>query len=214
MKIKERIDNFLMQQGYTEKDIEFLNSSSEYIAQQISMFAHRSQKRINGENYFSHSYGVMQSYRNLVGIVENDYFCLDKDLLLSYSLPYDGVQEVCLLHDVLEDTEVTMEEIEEVFTQFSLGSYFRLYIKQPLSLITHDKSEDYPTYIAKLIDNPVASLVKLLDLANNMNPATLTKLGDFEFDRICKYAYFSKLINDIWHFLENANEYKQAFQHK
>jgi (p)ppGpp synthase/HD superfamily hydrolase len=214
MKIKERINDYLRKEGYTEEEINFLDSASVYVAHQISVYAHRDQKRLNGDNYFTHPYNVMQLYRNIVGIIENDYFCMDKDLLEDCGVPYDGVQETCLLHDVLEDTDVTIEEIEEVFEELSLGNYFRLYIKTPLLLITHDKKEDYNTYISKLIVNPVAALVKFMDMSDNMNPSGLTCFGDFEKDRLIKYVVFNKLINDVWHFLEKADTYRKKFNPK
>lgn len=211
MTIKEKINEFLKKLNYTDEEITALDSSSVYIAQQIAAYAHRKQKRLNGENYFTHPYCVMQLYRNLVGIVENDYFCMDKDLLESCDIPYNGVQETCLLHDVLEDTDVSENEIEEVFDKLSLGEYYRSYIKTPLFLITHDKTEDYTTYISKLIDNQTASLVKFLDMSDNINPSSLIKFSDFETKRIEKYVLFCKIINDRWHFLENADNYRKQF---
>lgn len=214
MKIKEKINEYLRQEGYTEEEMDFLDSASVYVAHQIAVYAHRNQKRLNGDNYFTHPYNVLQLYRKMVGIVEDDYFCMDKDLLIECNIPYDGVQETCLLHDVLEDTDVTIEEIEEVFEGLSLGNYFRLYIKTPLLLITHDKKEDYSTYISKLLVNPVASIVKFADMTDNMNLIGLTTFGDFERDRVLKYVVFNKLINDVWHFLENADKYRKAFDSK
>ncbi len=215
MKIKEKINDYLRKIGYTDEDISFLDSGSVYVAQQISLYAHRNQKRLNGNNYFTHPYSVMQLYRNFTGIVENDYFCIDVDLLVcECNIPYNGVQETCLLHDVLEDTDVTIEEIEEVFEDLSLGSYFNCYIKTPLLLLTHNKNEDYTTYVSKLINNPVASIVKFMDMSDNMNPSMLTSFGDYELERIFKYASFCKVINDRWHFLENADKYKKLFNSK
>lgn len=215
MNIKDKINEYLTKEGYTEKEINFLDSASVYVAHQIAVYAHRNQKRLNGDNYFMHPYKVLQLYRDLTGIVENDYFCIDMDLMVGEcDIPYDGVQETCLLHDVLEDTDVTIEEIEEVFEGLSLGDYFRRNIKTPLLLITHDKNEDYDTYVGKLIDNQVAALVKFMDMAENLNPSSLTSFGDFEFSRMVKYAYFCKLINDRWHFLENADRYRKLFNSK
>lgn len=211
MKIKQRINEFLKQIGYTEDDITFLDSASVYIAQQIAMYAHRSQIRLNGKAYFVHPYNVMQLYRNFTGIVENDYFCVDTDLLEECHVPYNGAQEVCLLHDVLEDTDVTLEEIEEVFEDLDLGLYFKLYVKSPLLLVTHDKSEDYDSYVNKILENPIASIVKFMDMSDNLNPSNLDKLGDYEFERMVKYAHFCKMINDKYHFLENIERYKKLF---
>ena len=214
MKIKEKINAYLEKEGYTKEEMEFLDSASVYVAHQISVYAHRDQKRFNGDNYFTHPYNVMQLYRNMVGIVENDPFCIDKDLLEDCGIPFNGVQEICLLHDVLEDTDVTIDEIEEVFTDLSLGDYFNFYIKTPLILITHDKKEDYSKYISKLIVDPMASIVKFMDMADNMNFTGLTSFGDVEKERLVKYVVFSQLINDVWHFLEKADDYRQKFNSK
>ncbi len=209
MKIKDRINEYLKEQNYTDEEIAFLDSSSVYVAEQIATYAHRNQKRINGDYYFLHPHNVLTLYRNFVGIIENDPFCIDVDFLIECGIPYSGVQEVCLLHDVLEDTEVSIDEIEEVFRDLSLEDYFNTYIKAPLLLVTHDKNEDYATYVGKLLCNPVASIVKFMDMADNSNFTGLTELGEYEIERLHKYAFFSKVINDKWHFLENVNKYKK-----
>lgn len=76
-------------------------------------------------------------------------------------------------------------------------------------MITHDKSESYEIYIGKMIDNPIASLCKMLDLADNMNLCGLATLKDAELDRCIRYAKYFKQLNDRWHFLENSLEYKR-----
>lgn len=214
MKLKERINEFLKTQGIKEETIKDLDSSSVHIAEQIAFYAHRNQTRINGSHYFSHPIKVLNLYRKFTGIVDGDYFCLNLDLLLECGIPYNGVQEVCLLHDVLEDTSITLNEIKEVYEDLELGHYFETYIKPPLILITHDKSEDYSTYIKKLLINPVASIVKFMDLADNMSPLTLNEFSNFELDRINRYAHYSKEINDKWHFLENIITYRQLKNRK
>lgn len=212
MKLKERIDKFLLELGYSQDEINYMNSSTVYLARQIAMYAHYKQYRVNGDNYFIHPFNVLSNYKKLVGINDDDLFCVDVDLLVGkYNIPYYGVQEVCLLHDVLEDSDITVNEIKEIFEEFSFKRYFDLYIKEPLLLVTHNKNEDYDIYINKMINNEIASLVKFLDMADNMNTTSLICLTDYELDRIVRYANFSKMINDKWHFLENVNEYKKEF---
>ena len=207
MKLLERVHEFMKKIGFSDQDIESYDSSSVYLAEEIALYAHHGQRRVNGAGYFSHPLNVLNNYRKLVGIVENDYFCLDVDLLYACEIPYDGVQEVCLLHDVVEDADITIDEIREAFDDLGLGSYFDARIKTALTLLTHDSSQDYHDYITNVLTDPVASMVKFMDMSDNMNPSTLDKLGDKEVERICKYAVYCKAINEKWHFLENSIKY-------
>lgn len=208
MKLLDEIHEYLIKLGYSKEDIEYFDSSSVYIAQEIAMYAHRKQRRVNGKPYFTHPYSVMQRYRNFVGIKEDDYFCLDVDLL-SYEcgVPYNGVQEVCLMHDVLEDGEITIEQISEIYDDFGLKSYFEGYMKEPLKLLTRAENQDYFEYLDNILTSSVASMVKFMDLSDNMNVITLNVLGDKELNRIKKYADCAKKINDKWHYLENVEKY-------
>ena len=174
------------------------------IAMNIAFFAHRGAQRVNGEAYITHPKGLADYFSYLSQINEDDF---DEENLYKVGLHYQGVLEVCWMHDVIEDTPYTIEEIEEVFEERSVGDYFRTFIKRPLELITHDKSEPYPIYIEKVCKNLTASIVKFLDLYNNSNPLTLDHLGDNELKRIQDYASYMKMINDEWHLIERFNDY-------
>lgn len=65
---------------------------------------------------------------------------------------------VALLHDVVEDTEVTLED---------LGKEFPAEVIAAVSLLTHDVNMDYFDYVRAIKDNPTAKKVKLADLAHN-----------------------------------------------
>ena len=205
--LHERIrENF----GYTKEEFGIAINGTVDIALAIAIYAHRDQQRENGKPYYVHPISCMSLYRNFVGIIEGDHDCIDLDLLDCYGLPFKGVQEVALLHDVLEDTDITLEEIEEFFEEFGEKTYFNLYIKQALLLITHDKSESYEIYIDRLLVNPIASLCKMLDMTDNMNMFGLSNLSDSALERTIRYAKYFKQINDKWHFIENMQTYKYA----
>ena len=126
MKLIEKIHQYLIEEhDCTAEDIEAFDSASVYVAMETAMYAHHGQTRFNGESYFGYAHRILQRYRDLVGIVEDDYFCLDRDLLVDEcNVPYEGMQELCLLVDVLNQTDVTMEQIEEIFVDLGLRSYF------------------------------------------------------------------------------------------
>ena len=144
-------------------------------------------------------------YRDITGLNDEGYDDYDKEFVIAIGIPVDGVQELCLLHDVVEDTEYLEEDIEDVYESAGLGRFYKLYIKEPLKLITHDKSEPYEIYIQKVIKHPTSALVKFLDLIDNSYPLTLDRLGDKEVDRLQRYASYMKTINDKYSFIFSLN---------
>ena len=63
-----------------------------------------------------------------------------------------------LLHDVMEDTPVTLQELEKEFPPE---------VTQALQLLTHRPGTDYFDYVRAVRQNPIARQVKLLDLLHN-----------------------------------------------
>ena len=83
--------------GTPEKSLSLYDGRSVYLAMEIAEYAHRNQKRENGEDYVNHPMRCYQKYQKLVGIEVNDPFCIDSELMFKYGIPFDGVQEVCIL---------------------------------------------------------------------------------------------------------------------
>lgn len=63
-----------------------------------------------------------------------------------------------LLHDTVEDTSVTLED---------LAGEFPREVVEAVRLLTHDPETDYEDYVRGIRGNPVALAVKLADLAHN-----------------------------------------------
>ena len=63
-----------------------------------------------------------------------------------------------LLHDVVEDTEVTLED---------LAKDFPAEVVEAVRLLTHDPQEDYFEYVRRIKNDPIAMKVKLADIAHN-----------------------------------------------
>ena len=63
-----------------------------------------------------------------------------------------------LLHDVVEDTDVTMEELEKEFPSEVI---------HVLKLLTHAPSVPYFDYVRAIKENPIAVKIKLADIAHN-----------------------------------------------
>ena len=71
---------------------------------------------------------------------------------------------VALLHDVVEDTNVKMEELDKIFPKEVMDA---------VKLLTHDSSIEYMDYIRKIKTNDIATKVKLADLKHNYDKSRL-----------------------------------------
>ncbi len=76
-----------------------------------------------------------------------------------------------LLHDVVEDTDYTLADLE------AMG--FDGEVLAALRLLTHAEGEPYMDYVARLKANPIARAVKLADLAHNSD---LSRLAPEQID--------------------------------
>ena len=65
---------------------------------------------------------------------------------------------VALLHDVVEDTNLTFTDLEQIFPAQVL---------EIVRLLTHDENIDYFDCIREIKKNPIATKVKLEDLKHN-----------------------------------------------
>ena len=207
--LHQKMKEYFLSVEFSEDEYEDFLATSVGIAYVIAFYGHRDQKRDNQAPYYIHPMSCLNLYKRFVDMIDDDPFCINNDLLEKYHLSFKGAQEVALLHDILEDTEVSLDEIEEMFNDFGYATYFELYIKHALILITHDKSESYEIYIDRMLVNPVASICKMMDLTDNMNMLGLASLNDNELDRTIRYAKYFKQINDKWHFIENIMIYKK-----
>ena len=85
---------------------------------------------------------------------------------------------VALLHDVVEDTDVTFEQLKQDFPEEVI---------EALKLLTHDKNTDYMEYVKKLKTNPIAKKVKIADIKHNADVTRLEKITVKDIARRNKY---------------------------
>ena len=68
---------------------------------------------------------------------------------------------VALLHDVVEDTDTTLDELKSIFPPE---------VTNAVALLTHNDGD----YVRKIKENPIAKKVKLADLAHNSDQSRCT----------------------------------------
>lgn len=75
-------------------------------------------------------------------------------------------QIVAILHDTVEDTDATLEDIRNLCD----GQTYADTIVDAVDAITKRPNEQYDDYLARVKDNPIALSVKLADIRDNMSP--------------------------------------------
>jgi len=101
----------------------------------------------------------------------------------------DELSTVCaLLHDVIEDTEISFEDLK------NLG--FNDEIISVLKLLTHDDVVDYFEYVTKIKSNETARKVKIADLNHNSDINRLNEIKEEDYIRINKYKKAIDILNE------------------
>ncbi len=111
-------------------------------AAEIAYNAHMGQRDKAGMPYIFHPYHVAEQMKDEMTVC------------------------AALLHDVAEDTAVTLEELAKEFPP---------QVIEALRLLTHDPKDDYMDYVAKIKGNPIARAVKIEDLKHNSDISRMSK---------------------------------------
>lgn len=97
---------------------------------------HMGQRDKTGHNYILHPLRVMEKVESIQAKI------------------------VAVLHDVVEDTEMTLEDLQ------SAG--FDEELLTAISLLTRNKEDEYFAYVERISSNPLAKEVKIADLQDNL----------------------------------------------
>ena len=107
---------------------------------------------------------------------------------LAEQMKDEATTVVALLHDVVEDTATTFEDLEK--------QGFSDEIINALKLITHEKNVPYMDYIGEIKKNKIATKVKLADLRHNSDLTRLSVVDEKALKRKEKYEKAIKLLGE------------------
>lgn len=112
---------------------------------------------------------------------------------------------IALLHDVVEDTSVTMEQIKKEFPAE---------IADAVELLTHEEQVDYYEYVRNVCTNADAAFVKLADLIHNISGDRLigSDISMEKRDRwFQKYIWALHIVTEyIERYLEKVCDYSRS----
>ena len=107
---------------------------------------------------------------------------------LAEQMADEATTVVALLHDVVEDTELTFEDLEK--------QCFNDEIIKVLMLLTHEKSVPYMEYVREIKKNKIATKVKLADLKHNSDLSRLSVIDEKALERKAKYEKAIKFLEE------------------
>ena len=99
----------------------------------------------------------------------------------------DEEKAVAYLHDVIEDTELTLEDLREYG--------FSEEVLKAVDVITKKKGQDYQTYLNSAKENKLARVVKLADLRHNSDLTRLINITEKDVERREKYQQAIDFLN-------------------
>jgi (p)ppGpp synthase/HD superfamily hydrolase len=121
----------------------------------IAASAHEAQRDRSGQPYILHPLRIMMAMHT------------------------DDERIVAALHDVVEDTDWTLDALRlEGFAE---------HIVQAVDCLTKRDGEPYSSLIDRAGSNALARRVKLADLTDNMNVLRLDTFGEADVERLRKY---------------------------
>lgn len=102
----------------------------------------------------------------------------------------DEISTVCaLLHDVVEDTDITFDNLLE------MG--FPIEVVDIIKLLTHDKVVPYMDYVKRISFNKIATKVKIADLMHNSDLTRMDNVDEWALKRNKKYKQALRLLKGV-----------------
>jgi (p)ppGpp synthase/HD superfamily hydrolase len=100
-------------------------------------------------------------------------------LRLMAKMSNDAEMSVALLHDVIEDSEITAAQL--------LAEGIPSEVVTAVLCLTKQSGETYQDFVLRAKQNPLARKVKLADIEDNINVLRIAKLTETDLARVVKY---------------------------
>jgi (p)ppGpp synthase/HD superfamily hydrolase len=152
---------------------------------EIATKAHAGQKRKNsGEDYITHPLAVAKIAEKIFWDKFADRVDEGVDIIAK------KIYIVAVLHDVIEDTSVTFEEISKEFPDTS--------ILQALSMLTRQEEQNYYDFIQNIYAHGdlISLIVKVSDIEHNMSDLKEGSLKDkyrFALEHLREALFFPRI---------------------
>ena len=100
----------------------------------------------------------------------------------------DLEMSVALLHDVIEDSEITAADL--------LAEGIPVEVVEAVASLSRNENESYEDFIARAKKNRLAAKVKIADIEDNIDVLRLESLNEDDLARVKKYHSAWQFLND------------------
>ena len=107
-------------------------------------------------------------------------------LRLMFSVETDHEKIAAVLHDVVEDTPVTLDDLKE--------QGFHPDIINAVDALTKRPGESQIEAATRAADNEIARVVKLADVTDNMDLGRISEPEDKDFERLKEYVKVKRIL--------------------
>ncbi len=121
----------------------------------------------------------MEAHAGQVDKAGEPYILHPLRVMLSPAMTSEALRICAVLHDVVEDSNYTFEDLKAVG--------FSVEIIKVIDLLTRRKNETYDDFISRICTDIIACRIKTADLLDNANLARIKEPKEEDIQRIQKY---------------------------
>ena len=129
---------------------------------EIAVDAHKNQKDKAGMPYILHPFRLM------------------------FQMKTDSEKIAAVLHDVVEDSDWTLEQLK--------SEGFNGDVIEAVNLLTRDDNDSYDEFVQKIASNPISKAVKIADITDNLDLSRISKMTEKDVARVKKYQRVLKTL--------------------
>lgn len=100
----------------------------------------------------------------------------------------DLEMSAALLHDVIEDSDITAEQL--------LAEGIPAEVVEAVVCLSRNENEDYQDFVGRTKKNELAAKIKIADIEDNIDVLRLASLDEYDLTRIKKYHSAWQFLND------------------
>ncbi|MFI3190798.1 GTP pyrophosphokinase [Crenothrix sp. D3] len=129
---------------------------------------------------------ALRAYTGKTDKAGRDY--IHHPLRLMAKMTSDSEMAVALLHDVIEDSDITAADL--------LAEGIPSEVVEAVLCLTKQAGENYSEFVLRAKQNTLARKVKLADIEDNINVLRLLTLNETDLARVAKYHAAWQLLNE------------------